>query len=104
MLATIMSLSPASNMTNAGRCFDPLPLVKGNATRTTSPGSNVVIDAVAVPVAVEKLLGGAMTPIGFFGAIGQNENHVNRLIRSDLRGKVNWDLEVCVRIQFGLEF
>lgn len=69
MLARMISLSSLSNTTNAGRCFDPTPLVKGNAIRTTSPGSNVVINAVAVTVAAEELLRSQTTPIGLFGPV-----------------------------------
>ena len=93
----------ASNTTKPGRCLHPVPLVKGNAIRTRSPGSYVVIDAVAIRVAAEELLGGHAAPILLFGALRQDENHTNRLTGLNLGGKIIRNLEVRFGIQCGLE-
>jgi len=102
--ATRRSSSPESSRTSAGRCLAPVSLVKGKASRTRSPGSNRIIDAVALAVAAQEILVGQSSPVCVLRAFRHENDHPDRLFLRDLGGEFVGHFQVQVCVWLGFEF
>ena len=69
-----------------------------------SPALYVVIDGVAIGIALQELLFGQPAPIPFFIGAAYDDDHAQRFVRTNLGGQFFRDGERLVRPQPGVKF